>query len=165
MSVETRQLPGASWKPIHEYGDIACETDGRGIAKITICRPRVRNAFRPETTIQLIDAFARVPRLAALARLARRFTRGGPSKATFRASPTSSTKTKVSFERTLSGTSSRSFSLRRGRITVRIPARWAPSTFSFTPPTGRTRPRRLISPVIATRFCTLRPVSRDTRAV
>ena len=66
MSVETRQLPGASWKPIHEYGDIACETDGRGIAKITICRPRVRNAFRPETTAQLIDAFARVRELQAI---------------------------------------------------------------------------------------------------
>ncbi len=60
MSVETRQEPGASWKPIHEYSDIRFETDGEGIAKITICRPHVRNAFRPETTTQLIDAFARV---------------------------------------------------------------------------------------------------------
>ncbi len=60
MSVETRQEPGASWKPIHEYSDIRFETDGEGIATITICRPRVRNAFRPETTAQLIDAFARV---------------------------------------------------------------------------------------------------------
>ena len=28
-----------------------------GIAKITINRPEVRNAFRPKTVIELIDAF------------------------------------------------------------------------------------------------------------
>lgn len=60
---QTRQHPGASWKPLREYEDIAFETDGEGIAKITICRPRVRNAFRPETTAELIDAFARVREL------------------------------------------------------------------------------------------------------
>jgi naphthoate synthase len=57
---ETRQLSGASWKPVREYEDITFETDGEGIAKITICRPHVRNAFRPETTAELIDAFMRV---------------------------------------------------------------------------------------------------------
>ena len=31
-----------------------------------------------------------------------------------------------------------------------MPARCAPSTFSFTPPIGSTRPRSVISPVIAT---------------
>ncbi len=30
-----------------------------------------------------------------------------------------------------------------------IPPRWAASSFSFTPPIGSTRPRRVISPVIA----------------
>jgi hypothetical protein len=33
---------------------------------------------------------------------------------------------------------------------VLMPARCAPSTFSFTPPIGSTRPRSVISPVIAT---------------
>jgi naphthoate synthase len=56
----TSQAPGASWKTVREYTDIRFETDGEGIAKITICRPQVRNAFRPETTGQLIDAFMRV---------------------------------------------------------------------------------------------------------
>jgi naphthoate synthase len=58
--VETRQLSGASWKPVREYEDIRFESDGEGIAKITICRAHVRNAFRPETTAELIDAFMRV---------------------------------------------------------------------------------------------------------
>ncbi len=56
----TVQLSGAQWKALHEYEDIRFETSGDGIAKITICRPEVRNAFRPETTKSLIDAFARV---------------------------------------------------------------------------------------------------------
>ena len=34
----------------------ASRRDG-GIAKITICRPEVRNAFRPKTLFELIDAF------------------------------------------------------------------------------------------------------------
>ncbi len=33
--------------------------DAAGIAKITIDRPEVRNAFRPETVVELIDAFER----------------------------------------------------------------------------------------------------------
>ena len=33
--------------------------DDAGIAKITINRPEVRNAFRPETVIELSDAFTR----------------------------------------------------------------------------------------------------------
>ncbi len=57
---ETRQIAGASWKSIRDYEDIRFEGDGEGIAKITICRPEVRNAFRPETTAELIDAFMRV---------------------------------------------------------------------------------------------------------
>lgn len=57
---ETLQIPGASWKSVREYEDIRFETDGEGIAKITICRPQRRNAFRPETTAELIDAFMRV---------------------------------------------------------------------------------------------------------
>jgi naphthoate synthase len=46
------------WKTITQYNDIRYERAGEeGIAKITINRPEVRNAFRPETVGELIDAF------------------------------------------------------------------------------------------------------------
>ena len=50
--------PGAEWKPQTPDGftDVTYETSG-GIAKITICRPEVRNAFRPRTLFELRDAF------------------------------------------------------------------------------------------------------------
>ncbi len=49
--------PGAEWKPTeHEFGDIRYEVSD-GIAKLTICRPEVRNAFRPQTLFELRDAF------------------------------------------------------------------------------------------------------------
>src|SRR5712691_1260642 len=44
------------WTPSGEYFDIRYET-AEGIAKITIDRPQVRNAFRPRTTRELIQAF------------------------------------------------------------------------------------------------------------
>ncbi|MFT6868162.1 MAG: naphthoate synthase [Cyclobacteriaceae bacterium] len=43
------------WKPIKEYEDIKFEFF-EGIAKITINRPKVYNAFRPETNKEMIDA-------------------------------------------------------------------------------------------------------------
>jgi naphthoate synthase len=46
-----------TWTPAAEYEDIKYELSGDGIAKITINRPEVRNAFRPQTVIELIDAF------------------------------------------------------------------------------------------------------------
>ena len=46
-----------NWKQAKEYTDIIYEKM-EGIAKITINRPEVRNAFRPETVMQMIDAFA-----------------------------------------------------------------------------------------------------------
>jgi naphthoate synthase len=46
------------WKPEGDYTDIKYET-AEGIAKITIDRPEVHNAFRPETVIELSDAFDR----------------------------------------------------------------------------------------------------------
>ncbi len=49
-----------TWQPAGEYTDIRYETgldDAAGIAKITINRPEVRNAFRPETVVELSDAF------------------------------------------------------------------------------------------------------------
>jgi len=51
-------IPSADWKLVREYEDIRFEA-AEGIAKITICRPEVRNAFRPKTLFELIDAFAR----------------------------------------------------------------------------------------------------------
>ncbi len=55
--------------------------------------------------------------------------------------------------------------MRRGSTTVRSPARCAARTFSLMPPTGRTRPDRLISPVMARSERTGRPVRSDTSAV
>ena len=46
------------WKKAHTYQDILYEK-ADGIAKITINRPEVRNAFRPLTVRELIDAFNR----------------------------------------------------------------------------------------------------------
>jgi naphthoate synthase len=46
------------WQTVRTYEDIRFERDG-GLAKITICRPEVRNAFRPKTLFELIDAFTR----------------------------------------------------------------------------------------------------------
>jgi naphthoate synthase len=47
------------WTPAREYEDIRYELSGDGIAKVTIDRPEVRNAFRPQTVIELSDAFER----------------------------------------------------------------------------------------------------------
>ncbi|HXR29606.1 MAG TPA: 1,4-dihydroxy-2-naphthoyl-CoA synthase [Solirubrobacterales bacterium] len=46
------------WQAAAEYGDIRYEK-ADGIAKITIDRPEVRNAFRPQTLAELRDAFGR----------------------------------------------------------------------------------------------------------
>ena len=51
--------PAADWRPGGgDYGDIRYEL-AEGIAKITIARPEVRNAFRPETLIEVSDALER----------------------------------------------------------------------------------------------------------
>jgi naphthoate synthase len=44
-----------AWTPIKEYTDIKFEFF-EGIAKITINRPEVYNAFRPETNIEMLEA-------------------------------------------------------------------------------------------------------------
>jgi naphthoate synthase len=48
-----------SWTSAGEYSDIRYELSGDGIAKITIDRPEVRNAFRPQTLIEIADALER----------------------------------------------------------------------------------------------------------
>jgi naphthoate synthase len=49
---------GADWQRAGDYQDIRYEL-ADGIAKITIDRPEVRNAFRPETLIEVSDALER----------------------------------------------------------------------------------------------------------
>src|SRR5204863_8301983 len=57
--METKQIrPALDWQPAGEYTDIRYEI-AEGIAKITIDRPEVRNAFRPQTVIELSDALTR----------------------------------------------------------------------------------------------------------
>ena len=54
MTPEDSAIP--PWEARGEYRDIRYET-AEGIAKITICRPEVRNAFRPQTIVELSHAF------------------------------------------------------------------------------------------------------------
>ena len=48
----------AAWRAEGDYGDIRYET-ADGIAKITIDRPEVRNAFRPQTIVEISQALER----------------------------------------------------------------------------------------------------------
>src|SRR3954465_10660889 len=45
------------WNQIRKYEDVIYEKSGTGIAKITINRPEVRNAFRPQTLFELQKCF------------------------------------------------------------------------------------------------------------
>ncbi len=54
MSNPSSDLP--DYEISGDYTDIRYE-HAEGIAKITICRPEVRNAFRPQTLFELADAF------------------------------------------------------------------------------------------------------------
>src|SRR5712692_557015 len=45
------------WIKLHDFQDIKYERTGDGIAKITINRPKVRNAFRPLTVTEMKQAF------------------------------------------------------------------------------------------------------------
>lgn len=53
------KLPGTpeTWTSIKKYQDIKLEKTEDGVAKVTINRPERRNAFRPETVIELKEAF------------------------------------------------------------------------------------------------------------
>lgn len=46
-----------TWRKLHDFEDIKYECTADGIAKITINRPEVRNAFRPKTVGELKVAF------------------------------------------------------------------------------------------------------------
>lgn len=56
--MEANIRPAADWASSGEFDDIRYEVAG-GIAKVTIDRPEVRNAFRPQTLFELSDAFER----------------------------------------------------------------------------------------------------------
>ena len=59
MSDRAEEAPGLpAWAAAGAYTDIRYET-AEGMAKITINRPEVRNAFRPQTVAELSDAFTR----------------------------------------------------------------------------------------------------------
>ncbi|HXG39808.1 MAG TPA: 1,4-dihydroxy-2-naphthoyl-CoA synthase [Candidatus Limnocylindrales bacterium] len=49
-----------TWTRVRDYEDIRYEHSGTGIAKVTIDRPEVHNAFRPKTVDEMIDAFRRI---------------------------------------------------------------------------------------------------------
>jgi naphthoate synthase len=49
--------PAIAWTTVDGYEDVKYQKSGDGIAKITINRPEVRNAFRPQTVIEMIRAF------------------------------------------------------------------------------------------------------------
>ncbi len=51
-----RSLPLPAWERRGDYQDIRFDV-AEGIAKLTIARPEVRNAFRPQTLFELADAF------------------------------------------------------------------------------------------------------------
>lgn len=52
-------VPGADWQEAaSSYRDISY-AQADGVAKLTICRPEVRNAFRPQTLFELADALNR----------------------------------------------------------------------------------------------------------
>jgi naphthoate synthase len=48
-----------TWTSAADYEDIRYETSGDGIAKVTIDRPEVRNAFRPQTIVEIASALER----------------------------------------------------------------------------------------------------------
>ena len=58
MSKPIHQVSTApvEWKAAQEFSDIRYEKADEGIAKITINRPEVRNAFRPQTVHQMREA-------------------------------------------------------------------------------------------------------------
>ncbi|WP_067899668.1 1,4-dihydroxy-2-naphthoyl-CoA synthase [Nocardia vaccinii] len=44
------------WSTVRRYEDVDYSRTADGIAKITICRPEVHNAFRPQTLVEISDA-------------------------------------------------------------------------------------------------------------
>ena len=61
---ELRQVlpgdPAAAWTAWGTYTDILVDRCSEGIARVAINRPAKRNAFRPQTVVELCDAFSRI---------------------------------------------------------------------------------------------------------
>ena len=61
---ELRQVlpgdPAAAWTAWGIYTDILVDRCSEGIARVAINRPAKRNAFRPQTVVELCDAFSRI---------------------------------------------------------------------------------------------------------
>lgn len=57
MAQSVAQSNETIWKSLKNYEDIKLEITEDGVAKVTINRPEVRNAFRPLTVKELLDAF------------------------------------------------------------------------------------------------------------
>ena len=58
-----RVLPGAigaQWESWGFYKDILLDKSPEGIARVSINRPEKRNAFRPQTVVELCDAFRKI---------------------------------------------------------------------------------------------------------
>jgi naphthoate synthase len=53
----SERVDDVTWIPISGYEDIAYEKSPEGIARVTINRPEVHNAFRPQTVAEMIRAF------------------------------------------------------------------------------------------------------------
>jgi naphthoate synthase len=51
--------PDVTWNVSGDYADIVYATSPDGIAKITINRPEVHNAFRPQTLVEVSDALTK----------------------------------------------------------------------------------------------------------
>lgn len=49
-------MSNIKWETVKKYSDITYKKSG-GVARIAFNRPNVRNAFRPKTTSELLDAF------------------------------------------------------------------------------------------------------------
>ena len=63
MSQSRQVLPGpgtVAWQPWGDYSDILVDRCEEGIARVAINRPSKRNAFRPQTVVELCDAFTRI---------------------------------------------------------------------------------------------------------
>jgi naphthoate synthase len=49
-----------TWTTVRDYEDIHYEHSGTGIARVTIDRQHVRNAFRPQTVTEMLEAFRHI---------------------------------------------------------------------------------------------------------
>jgi len=49
-----------TWTSVRDYSDIHYEHSGTGIARVTIDRQQVRNAFRPQTVTEMLEAFRHI---------------------------------------------------------------------------------------------------------